>query len=34
VYAIELSVSNPQGELKPGMPVDVIFKWSQITNLM
>jgi HlyD family secretion protein len=26
VYAIKLSVSNPQGQLKPGMPVDVIFK--------
>jgi multidrug resistance efflux pump len=26
VYAIELSVSNPESQLKPGMPVDVIFK--------
>ena len=26
VYAIELSVSNPQGQLKPGMPVDVQFE--------
>jgi multidrug resistance efflux pump len=26
VYAIELSVSNPKGQLKPGMPVDVIFE--------
>jgi HlyD family secretion protein len=26
VYAIELSVSNPQGELKPGMTVDVSIK--------
>jgi multidrug resistance efflux pump len=26
VYAIELSVSNPQGQLKPGMPVDVSFQ--------
>ena len=26
VYAIELSVSNPEGQLKPGMPVDVSFK--------
>ncbi len=25
VYAIELSVSNPDGQLKPGMPVDVLF---------
>ncbi len=26
VYAIELSVINPEGQLKPGMPVDVIFE--------
>jgi len=26
VYAIELEVNNPDGKLKPGMPVDVIFK--------
>jgi HlyD family secretion protein len=26
VYGIELSVSNPQGQLKPGMPVDVEFQ--------
>ena len=26
VYAIELEVSNPDGKLKPGMPVDVTFK--------
>jgi len=26
VYAIELSVSNPEGKLKPGMPVDVLFE--------
>jgi len=26
VYAIELSVSNPQGQLKSGMPVDVSFQ--------
>jgi multidrug resistance efflux pump len=26
VYAIELSVSNPEGQLKPGMPVDVSFR--------
>jgi multidrug resistance efflux pump len=26
VYAIELSVSNPQGQLKPGMTVDVSFQ--------
>jgi hypothetical protein len=25
VYAIELEVSNPDGKLKPGMPVDVTF---------
>jgi membrane fusion protein YbhG len=25
VYAVELSVENPDGKLKPGMPVDVIF---------
>jgi multidrug resistance efflux pump len=25
VYAIELSVENPDGKLKPGMPVDVTF---------
>jgi HlyD family secretion protein len=26
VYAIELSISNPQGKLIPGMPVDVTFQ--------
>lgn len=26
VYAVELSVSDPEGKLKPGMPADVIFK--------
>ena len=26
VYAIELSVDNPDGKLKPGMPVDVTFE--------
>jgi multidrug resistance efflux pump len=26
VYAIELSVENPDGKLKPGMPVDVTFE--------
>ncbi len=26
VYAIKLTVSDPQGQLKPGMPADVIFK--------
>lgn len=26
VYAIELSVQNPDGKLKPGMPVDVTFE--------
>jgi len=26
VYAIELQVNNPDGKLKPGMPVDVTFK--------
>lgn len=26
VYAIELEVDNPDGKLKPGMPVDVIFE--------
>lgn len=26
VYAIELSVDNVDGKLKPGMPADVIFK--------
>jgi len=26
VYAIELEVNNPDGKLKPGMPVDVTFK--------
>lgn len=25
VYAVELAVGNPDGKLKPGMPVDVIF---------
>ncbi len=25
VYAVELSVRNPQGKLKPGMPADVEF---------
>jgi len=26
VYAIKLTVNDPQGQLKPGMPADVIFK--------
>jgi HlyD family secretion protein len=26
VFAIELSIENPQGKLKPGMPADVIFR--------
>jgi len=26
VYAVELSVDNPGGRLKPGMPVDVVFR--------
>ena len=26
VYAIELSVADPDGKLKPGMQVDVIFE--------
>ena len=26
VYAVELSVENPDGKLKPGMPVDVTFE--------
>ncbi|GAB4503699.1 MAG: hypothetical protein Fur0043_06910 [Anaerolineales bacterium] len=26
VYAIELSVSDPDGKLKPGMPADVVFR--------
>ena len=26
VYAIELSLDNPSGKLKPGMPADVIFQ--------
>ncbi len=26
VYAIQLAITNPEGKLKPGMPVDVIFK--------
>ncbi len=26
VYAVELSVENPDGDLKPGMPVDVTFE--------
>ncbi len=25
VYAIKLAVSDPQGQLKPGMPADVVF---------
>lgn len=25
VYAVELSVRNPEGQLKPGMPADVVF---------
>jgi len=25
VFAIELAVDNPKGELKPGMPADVCF---------
>ncbi len=27
VFAIQLRLSNPQGKLKPGMPVDVRFVW-------
>jgi RND family efflux transporter MFP subunit len=30
VYAVELSVKNPDGKLKPGMPVDVTF--SGVSN--
>jgi len=26
VYAVELSVLDPEGQLKPGMPADVVFK--------
>jgi multidrug resistance efflux pump len=26
VFAVELSVENPEGDLKPGMPVDVTFE--------
>jgi HlyD family secretion protein len=26
VYAVELSITNPQGKLIPGMPVDVTFQ--------
>ncbi len=26
VYAVQLTVDNPEGRLKPGMPVDVVFK--------
>jgi HlyD family secretion protein len=26
VYAIKLTVSDPQGQLKPGMPADVTFQ--------
>lgn len=26
VFAVKLSVANPQGKLKPGMPADVVFK--------
>jgi HlyD family secretion protein len=26
VFAIKLSVENPEGKLKPGMPADVVFK--------
>jgi hypothetical protein len=25
VYAIKLAVTDPQGQLKPGMPADVVF---------
>jgi HlyD family secretion protein len=30
VYAVELSISNPQGKLVPGMPVDVTFTASPV----
>jgi hypothetical protein len=26
IYAIELKVNKPDGKLKPGMPVDVVFE--------
>jgi hypothetical protein len=25
VYAVKLNVNDPQGQLKPGMPADVVF---------
>ena len=28
VYAIKLSVTDPQGKLKPGMPADVVFQYK------
>ncbi len=28
VFGVEVSVENPEGLLKPGMPVDVVIKWK------
>ncbi|MCS7203770.1 MAG: efflux RND transporter periplasmic adaptor subunit [Thermodesulfovibrio sp.] len=29
VFGVEVSVDNPQGVLKPGMPADVVIKWKE-----
>lgn len=29
VFGVEVSVENPQGLLKPGMPADVVIKWKE-----
>jgi HlyD family secretion protein len=28
VFAVKLAIENPQGILKPGMPVDARIRWS------
>lgn len=28
VFGVEVSVDNPDGVLKPGMPADVVIKWK------
>lgn len=28
VFGVEVSVENPEGLLKPGMPADVVIKWK------
>jgi HlyD family secretion protein len=29
VFGVKVSIDNPQGHLKPGMPVDVQIKWKE-----